>query len=121
MESPKNSVSGSPSTTTKNGQSTADRVVAGTASCAPIITVVRDPQHTLGKCFDINPDGTVSKKSSVNLSFGIAKMHHVETHEDLAVLLQEVGEDSHAVIINALFPGTQSASSAVKGPRRCKA
>ena len=73
----------------------------------PIITVVRDPQHTLGKHFTLSPDGTVSKKSSVNVSFGIAVMHRVETHEELAALLAEVGNDPHAAIINASFDGIE--------------
>ena len=69
-----------------------------------IITVVRDPRYTLGKGFSIKPDGTISKKSSVNVSFGIATQHQINTPEDFAKLLQEVGEDSHAAIINAYFP-----------------
>jgi len=72
-----------------------------------IITVVRDPKHTLGKHFTLNPDGTISKKSAVNLSFGIAIMHRIEIHDDLAALLKNVGEDSHAAIINASFDGIE--------------
>lgn len=71
----------------------------------PIITVVHDPQHTLGKCFTLNPDGTVSKQASVSVSLGIAVMHQVETHDELAALQKKVGDDSHAAIINASFPG----------------
>jgi hypothetical protein len=37
-----------------------------------VITVVRDPNHTLGKTFSLNPDGTISKKAAVSLSLGIA-------------------------------------------------
>lgn len=73
----------------------------------PTITVVRDPEHHLGKRFDKNADGTVSKKSAVNLSFGIAVMHRVETHADLAKLLVEVGDDPSAAIINASFDGIE--------------
>lgn len=68
-----------------------------------IITVVRDPEHILGKRFDINPDGTISKKAAVSLSFGIAVQHLVPTHEDLAKLLDEVGNNPHAALINASF------------------
>jgi len=71
------------------------------------ITVVCDPDHHLGKCFDKNADGTVSKKSAVNLSFGIAVMHHVPTHADLANLLTEVGNDPSAAVINASFDGIE--------------
>jgi len=74
-----------------------------TSTHNPIITVVSDPEHKLGKQFDINPDGTISKKSAVNLSFGIAVQHHVPTHDDLAKLLSEVGNNPHAAIINASF------------------
>ncbi|MDO9273349.1 MAG: phage/plasmid primase, P4 family [Rugosibacter sp.] len=72
-----------------------------------IITVVRDPQHALGKCFTRKPDGSVSKSSSVNVSFGIAVMHQVNNHEDLAKLLKTVGEETHAAIINASFDGIE--------------
>lgn len=71
----------------------------------PIITVVRDPAHPLGKCFNINHDGSIGKSSNVRLSFGIAMQHHVPTHEVLVGLLEVVGNDPHAAIINAAFPG----------------
>jgi len=70
----------------------------------PVITVVRDPSNRLGKFFDIQPAGTVSKQSVVNLSLGIAVQHRVDGLEDLAKLLNEVGEDPSAAIINAGFP-----------------
>ena len=41
------------------------------------------------------------------MSLGIAVMHQVETHEDFAALLKEVGEDPHAAIINASFDGVE--------------
>ena len=72
-----------------------------------IITVVRDPKNTLGKQFTKNPDGTIGKKSAVSVSFGIAVMHQVGTQDDLSQLLQEVGNDSHAAIINARFDGIE--------------
>ncbi len=72
-----------------------------------IITVVRDKKQPLGKHFTLNPDGTASKHSAVNLSFGIAVMHRVETHDELAALLTKVGDDPHAAIINASFDGIE--------------
>lgn len=74
-----------------------------TASPSAIITVVRDPSNYLGKQFSINPAGTIDKKSSVSLSLGVAIQHHVPTHEDLVNLLDQVGDDPHAAIINARF------------------
>ncbi|GAM11728.1 hypothetical protein OR1_04044 [Geobacter sp. OR-1] len=71
----------------------------------PIITVVRDPQNSLGKEFTINPDGSISKKSMVSISLGIAVMRQVDTHQELAALMKEVGNDSNAAIINASFDG----------------
>lgn len=68
-----------------------------------IITVVRDPRNPLGKQFALTADGKITKKASVNVSFGVAVMHRVDTHEDFAALLEQVGQDSHAAIINASF------------------
>jgi P4 family phage/plasmid primase-like protien len=73
----------------------------------PIITVVRDPQHPLGKHFTLNSDGKVSKKAAVNVSFATAVMHRVETHTEFATLLATVGNDPHAAIINASFNGIE--------------
>lgn len=70
-----------------------------------IITVVRDPAHLLGKQFHRAPDGTISKHSAVNLSFGIAVQRSVPDHEALVALLTEVGNDPHAAIINSSFDG----------------
>jgi len=70
-----------------------------------IITVIGDPSHPLGKQFALNPDGTVSKNANVHVSLGIAKMHRVDTVEQLVALLEKVGKDSHAAIINAYFMG----------------
>lgn len=72
-----------------------------------IITVVRDPEHPLGKHFDAKTDGSIGKSSNVRLSFGIAVQHHVPTHDVLAELLQSVGNDPHAAIINAAFAGVE--------------
>lgn len=77
-------------------------ISASTATSA-VITVVRDPDHTLGKRFDIKADGSIGKSSNVHLSFGIAVQHHVPTHDDLVKLLKMVGNDPHAAIINAAF------------------
>ena len=73
----------------------------------PIITVVRDTRKPLGKRFNLNPDGTVSKQSSVSVSCGMAVMHRVETHDEFASLLADVGNDPHAAIINAAFDGIE--------------
>ena len=72
-----------------------------------IITVVRDPFHTLGKNFTLNPDGIITKKSAVSVSFGIAVMFLVSTFEALLNLFREVGNDPHAAIINSCFPGIE--------------
>ena len=70
-----------------------------------IVTVVRDPNHHLGKRLDLNPDGTVIKESAVHLSFGIAVQHDVQTPEDFVELLNKVSEDPSAAITNASFDG----------------
>jgi hypothetical protein len=70
-----------------------------------IITVVRDPNHMLGKRITRQADGTISKQSSVSVSFGIAIMHQVDTHDEMAALLVKVGNDPNAAIINAGFNG----------------
>ena len=72
-----------------------------------IITIVRDPHHHLGKQFTLNSDGTVSKQASVNLSFGIAITYRIETIAELAALLEAVGDDPNAAIINAAFTGIE--------------
>jgi len=78
-----------------------------TTDINPIITVVKDPQFTLGKEFTLNPDGSISKRPKVSVSVGIAIMREVHTHQELAALLREVGEDPHAAIINASFTGIE--------------
>lgn len=78
-----------------------------TTSPSAVITVVRDSEHTLGKRFDVKPDGSIGKSSNVLLSFGIAVQHHVPTHDVLAGLLESVGNDPHAAIINAAFAGIE--------------
>ena len=72
-----------------------------------IITVVNDPKHSLGKRFKLNTDGSISKQPHVHLALGTAVMHRVESHEEFAALLQTVGDDSHAAIINASFKGVE--------------
>ncbi|MGE0155441.1 MAG: phage/plasmid primase, P4 family [Geobacter sp.] len=71
------------------------------------ITTVHDPNHLLGKRFSLNSDGTISKQAAVNLSFGIAVTHRVKTCAELAKLLQAVGNDPSAAIINAGFAGIE--------------
>lgn len=85
---------------------TAPNTPASTPSSA-VITVVRDPEHTLGKRFDIKADGNIEKSSNVCLAFGIAVMHLVPTHDALVELLKTVGEDPHAAIINSGFQGIE--------------
>jgi hypothetical protein len=77
--------------------------LASTATSSAVITVVRDPEHVLGKTFSIKPDGEIDKQAAVSLSLGIAEMRLVESHKDLKAVLAEVGEDDHAAIINAGF------------------
>lgn len=72
-----------------------------------IITVVRDPGNPLGKQFMFTADGKVTKKASVNVSFGMAVMHRVDTPEEFAALLEQVGQDPHAAIINSSFNGIE--------------
>lgn len=75
-------------------------------NASDIITVVRDPEHELGKKFSFESDGvTVQKDSNVLLSFGIAVQHHVPDIDALENLIAGVAEDPHAAIINAGFPG----------------
>lgn len=71
-----------------------------------VITVIRDPKHTLGKKFRFEPDGVaVRKDSNVLLSFGIAVQHQVPDINALEKLIADVAEDQHAAIVNAGFPG----------------
>lgn len=72
-----------------------------------IITVVRDPKHMLGKNFTLEPDGKISKHSNVCVTFGFAVMHLVETHDQLAKLVQQVGDDPQSAIINSAFSGIE--------------
>jgi len=69
-----------------------------------IITVVRDPEHTLGKRYVLSKDGGVDKSSNVKLSFGIAVQRKVTSAPQLKALLEEIGNDTHAAIINSYFP-----------------
>lgn len=80
-------------------------MVSPQGNSSAIISVVRDPTQPIGKQFTLRADGTFDKKSSVNLAFGIAVMHHVRAPEDLVKLLTKVGNDPHAAIINSGFNG----------------
>lgn len=82
-------------------------IVATASRTSSIITVVRDPDHALGKQFHVNSDGSISKSSKVHLSLGIAVQRYVHTHVELVSLLNEVGDDTHAAIINASFAGVE--------------
>lgn len=91
-------------------EATNPEIASAQASPQPanaIITVIADRNHPLGKQFVLNPDGTTSKNASVNVSFGVAKMHRVDTPEEFAALLEKVGNDPHAAIINASFKGIE--------------
>lgn len=66
---------------------------------ADVITIIRDPMKVLGKHFAA--DGTKSSKAKV--SFCIAKQYHVPTQGDMVSVLELVGEDPHAAIINSGF------------------
>jgi len=79
----------------------------GSATIANIITVIRDPKHPLGKRITLNADGSISKQAAVSISFGIATMHRVNTHDDLSRLFEQVGNDPHAAIINSSFEGIE--------------
>lgn len=69
-----------------------------------IITVVRDPGSPLGKKFSLDADGKIVKKSAVSISVGMAVQYHVPDMETLQGVLAMVAEDSHAAIINSVFP-----------------
>ncbi len=73
-------------------------------SGADIITIIRDPKHTLGKRFSVRGDGSLSKESNVMVAFGVAEQRQVPDAGAMAELLREVAEDPHAAIINAYFP-----------------
>jgi uncharacterized protein (DUF927 family) len=74
---------------------------------ADALTVIRDPQHPLGKRFVLNADGRIEKHPQVAPSFLYAKMLHVPDTAALADLLRKVGEDEHLAIINSRFLGVE--------------
>ena len=88
-------------------KSTLNRIQGGGPSSNrnAVITIVRDPRNPLGKQFTLTADGKVTKKASVNISFGVAVMHRVDTPEQFSALLEQVGQDPHAAIINSSFKG----------------
>ncbi|MBK6593295.1 MAG: hypothetical protein IPG23_11415 [Burkholderiales bacterium] len=71
-----------------------------------VITVVQT-KKPLGKRFHKNPDGTVSKESIIKMGVGTAVMYHVSTPESLKTLLEKVGNDPRAAIINSSFEGIE--------------
>jgi len=73
----------------------------------PIITIIRDQKHVLGKKCKLLRDGTIDIVSEVKVSEGWAVMHHVPDMDALAQLLLEVSDDSYAAIINASFEGVE--------------
>ena len=85
----------------------AKNIKVPSAQNSNIVTVVRDVKNPLGKHFKRNADGTFSKSSTVTVSCGLAVMHRIDTHDELASLLKDVGDDPHAAIINAAFAGIE--------------
>ncbi len=75
-----------------------------TANAHDVITVVRDPNHPVGKRFELKEDGSIVKNSNVKLSFGIAIQHQVSTATQLKELLENAGKDCNTAIINSYFP-----------------
>ncbi len=73
-------------------------------STSDTITIIRDPNHWLGKRFTLANDGSPRKESNVMVSFGIAEQRHVPDAATMADLLREVADDPNAAIINACFP-----------------
>ncbi|MGV8991283.1 MAG: hypothetical protein ACOH1Q_07755 [Thiobacillus sp.] len=69
-----------------------------------IITVIRDPDNTLGKLFWRTDDGETKKDAEVRLAFGLAVQHHIQDVGTLEKLFAEVSEDPHAAICNSVFP-----------------
>ena len=70
-----------------------------------VITVIRDPDHVLGKQFSFNEKTKqVEKNSAVSLACGTAVQRHVPDVKSLERLLSEVAEDSNAAICNSCFP-----------------
>jgi len=73
-------------------------------AASDIITVVRDPSRPLGKQFGFGSDGKLIKKSAVTVAVAEAVQHHVPDVTAMENLLANVAEDSHAAIINSIFP-----------------
>lgn len=69
-----------------------------------IITVVRDQNNVLGKRYSFNADKTICKQATVHLSLCEAIQYHVPDVNALEKKLATVAEDSHAAIINSIFP-----------------
>lgn len=72
-----------------------------------IITVIRDPANILGKKFHIDASGELQKKAVVTVSFCLAIMLEVPDCNALEKILSDVGNDTHAAIINASFKGIE--------------
>ena len=83
-----------------------------------LITVVSDPEHKLGKRFGIKSDGSIDKQSRVNVTRGIAVMYIVDTPEAMSALLEAVGKDSHAAIVNSSFDGIEPGEEFLIGSAR---
>ena len=65
------------------------------------VTLLRDPDHTLGKVFDV----TGKKRATVQVSRATAKTVRCETLQALAEVYEKAGADAHAALILDYFPG----------------
>lgn len=74
--------------------------MASRSNPSDIITVIVDPRHPLGK--QINSAGEKSSHVSVSLAYAIQRQ--VDTPETMARLLEAVGNNPNAAIINCCFP-----------------
>ena len=65
------------------------------------VTLIRDPEHHLGKVF--RADG--SKATTASISWGEAVTVRCETPEELAAVYGRAGSDPHAALILDYFDG----------------
>lgn len=79
--------------------------ICAPGECYDVITIIRDPRNALGKSYAVNEDGTIDKKATVAVSFGLAVQRHVPSAAAMADVLSEVSEDTHAALVNAAFKG----------------
>lgn len=70
-----------------------------------VITIIRDSRNSLGKRFRVDKTGEVKREPGVLVSEATAIMRQVDTVDDMADLLREVGNDPHAAIVPDVFDG----------------